>query len=88
MWKPYDTLVVERDPMYWDAATVKLDEIHFYPMSDNPSIMNLYKVGDIDAVLNHTVPNAWLETVRLKKDYMDGSEAAIDSSRSIQPGHR
>jgi len=77
-WKPYDTLVVERDAMYWDAATVKLDEIHFYPMSDNPSIMNLYKVGDIDAVLNHTVPNAWLETVRLKKDYMDGSEAAID----------
>jgi len=77
-WKPYDTLVVERDPMYWDAATVKLDEIHFYPMSDNPSIMNLYKVGDVDAVLNHTVPNAWLETVRTKKDYMDGSEAAID----------
>ncbi|HZJ42427.1 MAG TPA: peptide ABC transporter substrate-binding protein [Pyrinomonadaceae bacterium] len=77
-WKPYDTLVVERDPMYWDAATVKLDEIHFYPMADNPSIMNLYKVGEVDAVLNHTVPNAWLETVRTKKDYMDGSEAAID----------
>ncbi len=77
-WRPYDKLVVERDPMYWDAATVRLDEIHFYPMSDNPSIMNLYKVGEIDAVLNHTVPNAWLEVVRTKKDYMDGVEAAID----------
>lgn len=77
-WRPYDTLVVERDPMYWDAATVKLDEIHFYPMSDNPSIMNLYKVGEVDAVLNHTVPNAWLDVVRTKKDYMDGVEAAID----------
>jgi oligopeptide transport system substrate-binding protein len=64
--------------MYWDAATVRLDEIHFYPMSDNPSIMNLYKVGEVDAVLNHTVPNAWLEVVRTKKDYMDGAEAAID----------
>lgn len=77
-WRPYDKLIVERDPMYWDAATVKLDEIHFYPMSDNPAIMNLYKVGEVDAVLNHTVPNAWLDVVRNKKDYMDGVEAAID----------
>ena len=77
-WKPYDTLVVERDPMYWDAANVKLDEIHFYPMSDNPTIMNLYKVGEIDAVLNHTVPNAWLDVVRTKQDYMDGLEASIN----------
>ncbi|HEX7296943.1 MAG TPA: peptide ABC transporter substrate-binding protein, partial [Pyrinomonadaceae bacterium] len=77
-WRPYDKLVVERDPMYWDAANVKLDEIHFYPMADNPTIMNLYKVGEIDAVLNHTVPNAWLDVVRTKKDYMDAAEAAID----------
>ena len=77
-WTPYNRLVVERDPMYWDAATVRLDEIHFYPMADNPSIMNLYKVGEIDAVLNHTVPNAWLDVVRNKKDYMDQKEAAID----------
>jgi oligopeptide transport system substrate-binding protein len=77
-WQPYDKLVVERDPMYWDAATVRLDEIHFYPMADNPSIMNLYKVGEVDAVLNHTVPNAWLEVVRTKQDYMDGAEAAIN----------
>jgi oligopeptide transport system substrate-binding protein len=77
-WRPYDKLVVVRDPMYWDAANVKLDEIHFYPMSDNPQIMNVYKVGDIDAVLNHTVPNAWLHVVREKKDYMNAVEAGID----------
>jgi oligopeptide transport system substrate-binding protein len=77
-WRPYDKLVLERDPMYWDAATVKLDEIHFYPMSDNPTIMNLYKVGEIDAVLNHTVPNAWLHVIMSKKDYMYAMEAATD----------
>jgi oligopeptide transport system substrate-binding protein len=77
-WRPYDKLILERDPMYWDAASVKLDELHFYPMSDNPSIMNVYKVGEIDAVLNHTVPNAWLDVVRTKKDYMNGIEAGID----------
>ena len=29
-WRPYNELVVERDPMYWDAANVHLDEIHFF----------------------------------------------------------
>ncbi|MFN2492948.1 MAG: peptide ABC transporter substrate-binding protein [Pyrinomonadaceae bacterium] len=76
-WKPYTEIVVERDPMYWDAANVKLDEIHFYPMNDNPTTMNLYRVGEIDAVLNHTVPTTWLDVIRPKKDYMEGSEAAI-----------
>jgi oligopeptide transport system substrate-binding protein len=76
-WTPYSELVVERDPTYWDAANVHLDEIHFFVGQDNPTSMNLYKVGEADAVLNHTVPNAWLEVVRPKKDYMDGAEAAI-----------
>ncbi|HEY8187810.1 MAG TPA: peptide ABC transporter substrate-binding protein [Pyrinomonadaceae bacterium] len=76
-WKPYAEIVVERDPMYWDAANVHLDEIYFYPMSDLTTAMNLYKVGEIDAALNHVVPNTWLDVVRSKKDYMEGSEAAI-----------
>jgi len=76
-WKPYSEVVVERNPMYWDAASVRLDEIHFYMTSDHPTTMNLYKVGSADAVLNHSVPNAWLDVVRSKKDYMDAAEAAI-----------
>jgi oligopeptide transport system substrate-binding protein len=76
-WLPYNELVVERDPRYWDAANVHLDEIHFFVTSDNPTSMNLYKVGEADAVLNHTVPNVWLDVVRSKKDYMEGAEAAI-----------
>jgi len=76
-WVPYSELVVERDPLYWDAANVRLDEIHFFVSADNPTSLNLYKVGEADAVLNHGVPNAWLQVVRPKKDYMDGAEAAI-----------
>jgi oligopeptide transport system substrate-binding protein len=76
-WKPYNELVVERNPMYWDAGNVHLDEIHFFPMQDNPSIMNLYKVGEVDATMNHSVPRDWLDIVGRKKDYMDGAEAAI-----------
>jgi oligopeptide transport system substrate-binding protein len=77
-WVPYDKLVLERDPMYWDAKTVKLDELHFYPIIDNATVMNLYKVGELDAVYNHAVPNPWLHVLRQKKDYMDRGEASID----------
>ncbi len=76
-WIPYSELVVERDPLYWDAANVHLDEIHFFVSQDNPTSLNLYKVGEADAVLNHAVPNAWLQVIRPKKDYMDGAEASI-----------
>ena len=76
-WLHYSELVVERDPLYWDAGNVHLDEIHFFVSQDNPTSLNLYKVGEADAVLNHAVPNAWLQVVRPKKDYMDGAEAAI-----------
>ncbi|MEK6283560.1 MAG: peptide ABC transporter substrate-binding protein [Acidobacteriota bacterium] len=76
-WKPYNEVVVERDPMYWDAGNVRLDEIRFYVSTDHPTSMNLYRVGYVDAVLNHSVPNAWLDVVRPKKDFMDAAESAI-----------
>lgn len=76
--KPYDRLVVVRDPMYWDAATVKLDQIAFYPIEDQTTMMNLYKAGEVDAVHNHTVPAAWVDRIRPMKDYMDKPEIAIE----------
>ncbi|HEX8493401.1 MAG TPA: peptide ABC transporter substrate-binding protein [Pyrinomonadaceae bacterium] len=76
-WKPYNELIVVRDPNYWDAARVQLDEIHFYPMDDNPTIMNLYKAGEVEGVLNHTVPAAWLDMIRPLKDHMNAPEMAI-----------
>ncbi len=78
LWKPYDQLVLERDPMYWDTANVKLDEIYFYPILDNATVMNMYKVGELDAIYNHAVPNPWVFIIKTKKDYMDKGEAAID----------
>lgn len=78
VWKPYDQLVVVRDPMYWDAARVGLDRIAFYPSDDNTTTMNMYKAGQVDAVLNHTVPAAWLDMIRPLKDYMDAPEVAIE----------
>lgn len=75
--KPYNQIVVVRNPYYWDAATVKLDKIVFYPLEETTTMMNLYKAGDVDATYNHTVPASWLKSgVRRMKDYMDAPENA------------
>ena len=74
-YRPYDALIVEKDPNYWDAANVHLDGIEFYPVEELSTIMNLYKAGQVDAVLNHTVPTSWIDEVRQYKDeYMNFPE--------------
>jgi oligopeptide transport system substrate-binding protein len=77
-WLPYNRIVVVRDPMYWDAANVKLDSITFYALDEQTTMQNLYKAGEIDATYNHTVPASWLPVVKDFKDYMNAPELAIE----------
>ncbi len=76
-YRPYDALVLEKSPNYWDAANVHLDRLEFYPLEENSTILNLYKAGAIDAFLNHSVLTSWTEEVRLYKDeYLNFPEAS------------
>lgn len=77
-WSPYDEIVVEKDEGYWDAASVRLEEIYFYPVEDQSTVMNLYKAGEVDATYNRSVPRSWLSMMRNKRDHQDSSEASID----------
>jgi oligopeptide transport system substrate-binding protein len=77
-WRPYDRLIYVRNPLYWDAANVKLDQITFYPLEDATTMMNLYKAGEVDGLYNHIPPAAWIDRLRMTKDHMDKPEAAID----------
>jgi oligopeptide transport system substrate-binding protein len=75
--RPYDALVLEKDPNYWDAANVHLSGLEFYPIEDNTTILNLYKAGAIDAFLNHAVLASWVDEVKVFKDeYMNLPENA------------
>ncbi len=77
-WKPYDEIVVEKNPNYWDAANVRLDQIDFYPVEEQSTVMNLYKAGVIDATYNRSVPRSWLFMMRQKDDYQDAVEASVE----------
>jgi oligopeptide transport system substrate-binding protein len=76
---PYHQLIVERDSNYWDAKTVQLDGIEFYPSEENTTVLNLYKAGKIDAFYNHTVPATWIDDIKQYQDeYMNYPEVAIE----------
>jgi oligopeptide transport system substrate-binding protein len=75
--RPYDALVLEKDPNYWDAANVRLKGLEFYPLEENATILNLYKAGSVHAFLNHTVLTSWIDDVREYRDeYMNFPENA------------
>jgi len=77
-WKPYDRIVVVRNPKYWDAATVRLDRLTFYAIEDQTTELNLYKAGEVDALPNHTVPAAWYDRIKGLRDYMNQPELATE----------
>jgi oligopeptide transport system substrate-binding protein len=47
-------IVVARSPTYWDRAHVKLDEIHFYPISNPSDEERMFRAGQLH--ITQTVP--------------------------------
>ena len=43
--RPYERIVLARNPRYYDASLVGLDELTFLPITDGTTVMNLYKAG-------------------------------------------
>jgi len=46
-WRISDVLIVEKNPLYWDADTVRLKEIHFYPIESAETQERLYRAGQL-----------------------------------------
>ncbi len=61
-WLPNQKIVVTRNPRYWDAATVKLDEIHFYPTEDISSEERMFRTGQLHKT--NELPNAKIDVYR------------------------
>lgn len=77
--RPYDIIIVEKDPQYWDAANVKLDAIEFYPLEEATTMMNLYQTNDVYAVYNAVPPAQWNDVVKQYKDeYLNFPEVTIE----------
>jgi oligopeptide transport system substrate-binding protein len=64
-WSPNRRVIVERNPYYWDAKTVKLDEIHFFPTDNISTDERMFRTGQVD--MTYELPNAKIDAYR--KDY-------------------
>lgn len=64
-WQPNQKIVVRRSPTYWDRATVKLDEIHFYAVESIETEERMFRTGQLHRT--NELPLSKIATY--KKDY-------------------
>ncbi|HYY55966.1 MAG TPA: peptide ABC transporter substrate-binding protein [Pyrinomonadaceae bacterium] len=78
-WSPYEKIVVERNPLFWDNANTKLDKIIFPSVEELTTGMNMYKAGEVDATQSNEVPPPWRNQIKeTKKDYVFGPYLQIE----------
>lgn len=66
-WSPNQRIIAVRNPHYWDARTVKLDEIHFYASGDIATDERSFRTGQLH--ITNDLPNAKIDAYR--KDFPD-----------------
>ena len=59
--RPYDHIKLVKNPFFFDAAKVKIDEVTFYPTTDEAAALKRYRAGELDTVDRWPLTeNKWL----------------------------
>jgi ABC-type oligopeptide transport system substrate-binding subunit len=66
--RPYERTVVSRNPHYYEAGLVTLDEITFIPVADAAAGLNLYRTNSAHAMTGDRLPPLFTSRVGRKKD--------------------
>jgi oligopeptide transport system substrate-binding protein len=61
-WQHNQVIIVEKSPTYWDAATVRLSAIHFYPIDSLDAEERAFRAGQLH--LTEAMPPAKIEAYR------------------------
>ncbi|MBI5690893.1 MAG: peptide ABC transporter substrate-binding protein [Verrucomicrobia bacterium] len=61
-WQPHQVIVVEKFAGYWDAATVRLNAIHFYPIDSVDAEERAFRAGQLH--LTEFVPVGKIDAYR------------------------
>ncbi len=75
-WEPGNRMVLKKNPKFFDAETVKIEEIHYYIVPSNSTALAMYENNELDLVgMKYTsIPSADLERVKndsqLSQEYM------------------
>ena len=66
-WKHNESMVYVKNPNYYDAANVSVDELDFMLSDDDTAILAAYQAGDLDYI--DTVPNDEIETLKQSDEF-------------------
>ena len=66
-WKHNESMVYVKNPNFYDAANVSVDELHFMLSADDTAILAAYKAGNLDYA--DTVPNGEIPTLKNWPDF-------------------
>ena len=47
-WRPHDHIKLVKNKTFYDAASVKVDEVYFYPIEDDLAALKKYRAGELD----------------------------------------
>lgn len=61
-WEQNRIVIVEKNPRYWDADAVKLNEIHFHPIEQINTEERMFRTGQLH--ITYTMPGEKIETYR------------------------
>ncbi len=71
-WNHEDSLILAKNPEYWDADTVKLERIEGVMITENNTRMQMYDNGELDIA---TVPAEFLDRYIDDPNYVSQTEA-------------
>ena len=66
-WKHNESMVYVKNPNYYDAANVTMDELDFMLSADDTAILAAYNAGNLDYA--DTVPNDEIATLKTQPDF-------------------
>ncbi|MBL9011344.1 MAG: peptide ABC transporter substrate-binding protein [Alphaproteobacteria bacterium] len=47
-WVPQDRVTLEKNEAYFDAASVRIDKVYYYPTDDDTSAVKRFRAGELD----------------------------------------
>jgi oligopeptide transport system substrate-binding protein len=68
-WRPYEAITAVRNPRYYDACFVGIDELEFVTVLDGATTMNLYKAGAVEATPGASFPFLFKRMLSRKRDF-------------------
>lgn len=76
-WRANQRIVAEKSPSYWDAAHVRLNAIHFYPIDSVDAEERSFRAGQLH--VTYVLPHGKVESYRLDAPHLLRTDPYLDS---------